>query len=160
MRVILLCALLVGCATGYRSRGFEGGYSETRLGEDVFQVSFNGNGFTSGERASDFALLRSAEVATDHGFPFFAIVEGKSGASLSTYTTPTTTTGSATVTGNTVRGSTTTTGGQTYLIAKPSTRNLIVGYKVKPQGFAYEAAYVIRSLRLKYGLPERVPPQK
>jgi hypothetical protein len=38
--------------------------------------------------------------------------------------------------GNTVYGHTTTPGGQTYVVSKPSTRNTIVGFKVKPEGFS------------------------
>jgi hypothetical protein len=149
----LLIIGLAGCATTYRGSGFSGGYSETQLGEDTFQVSFNGNGYTGAERAADFALLRSAEVAAQHGFPFFVIVNAESASSRTSYTTPTTTTGSAYVVGNTVYGTATTTGGQTFIITKPSTRNTIIGLKTKPQGFSYEARYIIRSLRDKYKIP-------
>lgn len=151
--LLFAVAILTGCATAYKPRGFSGGYSETQLGENVFQVAFNGNGFTSRERAADFALLRSAELALEHGFPFFAVVNGENSTSRSSYTTPTTTTGSATVVGNTVYGSATTTGGETYVTVKPSTRNTIIGFNTKPAGFVYESTYVLRSLRRKYGLP-------
>ncbi len=50
---------LSGCATSYQQRGFAGGYSETQLAPDVFRVNFEGNGYTSSERAQDFALLRA-----------------------------------------------------------------------------------------------------
>jgi hypothetical protein len=115
-----LAVLSAACATAYQPRDFSGGYSDTQLGENVFQVSFNGNAKTSPERASDFALLRSAEIAVVHGFPFFVLVNGENGSQVSSYTTPTTTTGSATVVGSTVYGSATTTGGQTYVMVKPS----------------------------------------
>jgi len=155
MRVVsVLAALLTlsACATGYHSSGFTGGFSETQLSEDVFTVTFKGNGYTSSERASDFALLRCAEVAEQHGFPFFAIVDAQAGSSLSTYTTPTTTSGSATVVGNTVYATTTTYGGQTYVISKPSAHNTIVGFKEKPTGFSYESSFIVRSLKAKYGI--------
>lgn len=153
-RVLILAAavLLGGCATGYHRVGFSGGFSETQLAEDVFQVSFNGNGYTSGQRAADFALLRSAEVIAAHGFTHFAIVDAKSAISQSSYTTPTTTTGSATRIGNSVYGSTTTTGGQTYVFQKPSSHNTVIGFRTKPEGFSYDAAFVIKSLRSKYKL--------
>ena len=48
--------LLVGCGTAYQKMGFTGGYTETQLGENIFNVSFQGNGYTSRERASDFLL--------------------------------------------------------------------------------------------------------
>ena len=147
-------ALLIGgCATGYQSQGFKGGYSDTQVAENIFVVSFKGNGYTSAERAEDFALLRSAHVAVDHGFSYFVIVSDQNSTSTSAYTTPTTTTASATVVGNTAYGSATTIGGQTYIIAKPRTRNTIVCLKEKPSsGFYYDAAIVIRSLDEKYGI--------
>ncbi len=148
-------ALVAGCATAYQQHGFGGGYSDTQLGENVFQVSFKGNGYTSAERAADFALLRSAELALEHGFPYFSIVSGENSSRRSSYTTPTTTTGSATVVGNTVYGSATTTGGETYVTVKPSTQNTILGFKTKPTEFSYESEYVVRALRQKYGLPPK-----
>ena len=144
--------LMSGCATGYHGSGFTGGYSETQLAEDVFRVSFRGNGFTSSERAADFTLLRSAELVQEHGYSYFVIVDESESVSRSTYTTPTNTTGSATVTGNTVSGTATTTGGQTYTVTKPRARNTIIGMRTKPDGFSYEAEFVIASLREKYGL--------
>jgi hypothetical protein len=148
-----LLLLLAGCATGYHATGFSGGFSETQLGSEVWQVSFNGNGYTSSQRAEDFALLRCAEVASSAGFPYFVLISGQDSKSLSTITTPTTKTGSATVVGNSVYGTATTTGGQTYVVQKPGRRNTILGLKQKPEGFAFESAFVIRSLRAKYSLP-------
>jgi hypothetical protein len=156
--ILLATVVLAGCATGYHRAGISGGYSEAQLSEDTFQVSFTGNGYTSGGRAADFALLRCAEIAIENGYPYFVIVNGANGESRSTYVTPTDTTGSATVVGNSVYGTTTTTGGQTVVIVKPSTRNTIVGLKAKPSDFAYESAYVIRSFRQQYGLTANSTP--
>ncbi len=155
---LFVSALLVGCATAYQREGFSGGYTETQLGENIFQVSFRGNGYTRGERASDFALLRSAEVATENGFRYFIVVESGKDSSLSTYTTPTQsyTTGSAYGYGNTAYGSATTTtyGGQTYIIRKPSATNTIVCFKEKPDvaGLVFDAEFVKKSLKQKYGI--------
>jgi len=155
MRLLWCACLLSACATAYHATGFSGGYSEIQLADDVFQISFRGNGYTSSERAADFALLRSAEVALEHGFPYFVVVNDQSSVSRSTFTTPSTTTGSATVIGNTVYGTATTTGGQTYHITKPSTRNTIVGLRVRSEGVLYDANIVIRSVRVKYHLQPR-----
>jgi hypothetical protein len=67
-----LCS--IACATGYGSRGVMFGYSDTQVGENTFRVSFEGNGLTPLAKVSDFALLRSAEVTLDHGYPYFVIV--------------------------------------------------------------------------------------
>ncbi len=156
--LLILSALLMGCATAYQSDGFSGGYSETQLGENIFQVSFSGNGYTRGERASNFALLRSAEVTTENGFRYFIIVEAGKDASLATYTTPTHsyTTGSVYGYGNTAYGSATTTtdGGRTYIISKPSATNTIVCFKKKPNvaGLVFDAEFVKKSLKQKYDI--------
>ena len=155
MRVLLtflVACLLSGCATGYHESGIRGGYSETALAPDMFEVSFSGNGYTSEERASDLALLRCAEIATQHGCDYFIIVSLEDSEGHSTEGTSKTTPGTATVTGSEAYGSATTIGGRTYTIAKPSSRNTMIVMKTKPNVFSYESAYVIRSIRSKYKL--------
>ena len=156
--VMVLLGVLVGCATGYHRDGFTGGYSETQLGEDIFQVSFRGNGYTRSERAADFNLLRCAELALENGFRYFAVVETEKKSQVSSYTTPSTsrTTARAYGSGNYTYGTatTTTSGGQTYLITKPSATNMIVCYMEKPQvdGLVFDAEFVRTSIRGKYGI--------
>jgi len=158
--VVILIVLLSSCATTYQPSSFSGGYSETRLGEDTFQVSFRGNGYTSPERASDFSLLRSAELTLQNGYRFFIVVDSEKSSSLSTYTTPTTSNTTANVYGygNYAHGNATTTtyGGQTYLISKPSAVNTIVCFKEKPQvnGLVFDAEFVLKSIKEKYGIIE------
>jgi hypothetical protein len=151
--------ILQGCATSYQKTGFSGGYSETQLDENVFTVSFRGNGYTGRERVADFTLLRSAELTLEKGYQYFAIIDENSYTSNSTYTTPTTshTTGSAYGAGNYAYGSatTTTTGGQTYNISKPSSSNTIVCFKEKPEaGFTYNANFIYKNIRQKYGITD------
>lgn len=159
--VLILFALLSGCATTYQPSSFSGGFSETRLGEDTFQVSFRGNGYTRPERASDFCLLRSSELALQNGFRYFIIVDSEKSSQLSTYTTPTTshTTANAYGYGNYTYGTatTTTSGGETYVISKPRATNTIVCFKEKPQvnGLVFDAEYVSKSIKEKYGLEDR-----
>ena len=155
-RVLLavIVAALTGCATPYQKRSFSGGYSETQLAENVFKVSFNGNGYTGKERAADMALLRSAEITLQNGFRYFAVVDERSSSSYGTYTTPTTTTATVNSYGNSAYGTATTTGGQTLLIAKPSSTNLIMCFNEKPDGFVFDAQFVAKSLREKFGIME------
>jgi len=156
--IAIAAIALSGCATPYQRVGFTGGYSETQLGDNIFQVSFRGNGYTSRERASDFALLRSAELALEHEFRYFVIIESEKGTKIGTYTTPSTsyTTGSAYGYGNYAYGSATTTtyGGQTYIISKPRATNTILCFKEKPEinGLVFDAKFVINSIRKKYGI--------
>ena len=64
------------CSTSYKATGLTGGYSELPLAKDVYEVSFRGNGYTSGEKTRDLALLRSAELVQSKGYPYFMIVNG------------------------------------------------------------------------------------
>jgi len=135
--------LLTACATTYQPKGLMGGYSEIQLGENIFKISFHGNGYTSAERAVDLCLLRSADVTLNAGFKYFVIVESGQTAKVGAFTTPTTTTtsGNATISGNTIYGNATTTtySGQTYLVSKPSSTNMILCFKEKPdiQGLVF-----------------------
>lgn len=153
--VLIVSISILGCATSYQKNGFSGGYSETQLGENVFRISFRGNGYTNNERAEDFTLLRSAELALEHGFKYFSIIDSASYTENSIVTTPTTsyTTANAYANGHHAYGSATTTtyGGQTYNISKPTTANTIFCYKDKPEsGFFYESEFLVESISKKY----------
>jgi hypothetical protein len=155
----VLLVVLAGCATPYQSKGFEGGYSESQLSENVFRVYFRGNAKTSAERAEDFTLLRSGEIAQDHGFQYFVIVDENSVSEVAgTYNIPTqtTTTANATAVGNMAYGTahSTTTGSLSIHMRKPSDRMTIVCFKEKPavEGVVYESKFVVESLRAKYGM--------
>ncbi|MDD4874317.1 MAG: hypothetical protein PHE15_05015 [Dehalococcoidales bacterium] len=155
---LFMILILAGCATAYQRKSLTGGYSETRLGENIFQISFKGNGYTSRERASDFSLLRSAEVALENEFRYFVIVDSERHTDIGAYTTPSTshTTGNAYSYGNYTSGAarTTTYGGQTYYFSKPETSNTILCFKKKPDinGIIYDAEFVANSIKTKYGI--------
>jgi len=157
--IAIVSIALLGCATPYQRIGLTGGYSETQLGDNVFHVSFRGNGYTSYERASDFALLRSAELALEHGFRYFVIVESQKRTKIVTHTTPSTsyTTGSMYSYGNYAYGTATTTtyGGQTYFISKPRVSYTILCFKEKPKikGLVFDAEFVAKSIKKSMELP-------
>jgi hypothetical protein len=150
--ILSLALVLSSCATAYQKEGATGGYTETQLDTNVFQVTFSGNGYTARQRATDFALLRSAELTLENGYNYFVIIDANQYSKNSSYTTPTTTYGSATAYGNTAYGSATTYGGQTYHISKPRASNTIVCFKEKPEGFSYNANFIENSLKEKYQL--------
>jgi len=156
----LVGLILAGCATPYQSQGLIGGFSETQLDENVFQVSFKGNAYTSSERAADFTLLRSAELTMENGYRYFIIVDSVRDSQAGAYTTPTRshTTGSVYGAGNYAYGSafTTTTGGQTYFYSKPRSTNTIVLFREKPEidGLVYDAKFVSGSIRQKHDIGE------
>lgn len=165
---IILIFTLLGCATSYQKDGFSGGFSTTQLNENIFTVTFKGNEYTARDKANDFALLRSAEVALENGFSYFTIVDAKEYAQTGSYTSPITTTtnvnessyGSVNKKGkkkvyndnSSAVTTTTTTGGQTHHYVKPRTANTIACFKDKPEGFSYNAKFLSKSLRAKHEL--------
>lgn len=159
MRVVIVAAALfmTGCATGYQRDGLTGGFTESQLSENVWRVTFNGNGYTSEDRAQDMALLRSAELTLANGYSHFILADERSTTEVDVGTTPvtSTTTGSAYVYGNSIQGRATTQtfGGQSYTIRRPSTRNSVVMLKEKPvdgRYVAYDARFICTSLGAKY----------
>ncbi len=72
---VLACG---GCATGYHSTGMTGGFEETRMNERTVQVRFQGNGYTTQNRAQTFLLRRCAEITLESGRRWFSLgSEGK-----------------------------------------------------------------------------------
>jgi len=144
---------LGGCATAYQSEGFTGGFSETQLAPDVFRVTFKGNAFTDQEKATDFVLLRTAEIALENGFQYFVIIDASQFAVQGSYTTPPTATTNVNLDTNGYGTATTTMyGGQTYNYSKPRSSNTIVYYVEKPQGLPYSADFIVGSIKEKYGI--------
>lgn len=156
MRILFLTILLVGCSTSYQQKGFTGGFEETRLSENIYRVSFQGNQYTSTSKTIDFTLLRSAELTLNSGYNYFAVIDYQDSTRRSSYTTPTTATTNinATAYGNTVYGTarTTTQGGQTYNYTFPGLSNTILMLKERPseKGDIYDAKFLYNSIKQKY----------
>lgn len=129
--------LLTGCVTPtpYQPYGPNGGYSETQLDVNVFNVYFNGNRQTSTEKSELFALIRSAELTLQKGHLFFQIHSGKTGTSNSV------TTSVSNFFGDGLFSTATTT-------VTPSTSNTIIIFKERPaNGFSYNAEYIYNQHR-------------
>jgi len=156
--IILLIAIYIyGCASPYAKSFAFGGYTESQYKQNVFEVMFDGNGFTSFKRASDLCLLRCAELCKLNGYKYFVIIEGSNMVAYSQYTMPThtSTTGSATIVGNTIYGSSQsrTTGGETIIFAKPIIKNSIVCSNEEPvEVYSFEADFIIKSITSKYNI--------
>ena len=77
--VIFSLFLLSGCvaATPYQPMGFRGGYSDSQLQNDKFQVSFSGNMKLTQAKARQYALRRAAEVTLNNGFDYFMVEENQ-----------------------------------------------------------------------------------
>lgn len=158
----LLTSLLAGCATPYQPAGttVAGGYSSTRLSEAVFDVRFNGNGFTDPKQAYDFTLLRAAEVALEHNYPYFVLIghQDKTTTELIQGNSTSYTTGTVNAYGN--YGSyngVTTTYSNDIPVTKPALTIRILCLETrdslgKQAGQIYDAQQVKDNLRKKYGL--------
>ncbi len=133
--VALLCAAVIGCATPYRPHNGFTGYYEVQLAENTFMVSFVGNELTNIDTSINYALLRSAQLTIEKGYNFFAITGSNSSQNTSTgYVS----TGLVTV---------------PYTSVSPSTKNIIVMFKQKPEsGVAYHAPTVFKNLTKEIGL--------
>jgi hypothetical protein len=152
----LIIGVLAGCATGYSSTNFTGGYSDTQLAPDVFRVKFNGNGYTSQERAQDFALLRAADLTQANGFTLFAVINESDQSVQESYTTPGTINTYGSYNSNTGYYSATSfyDPGVTYNFFKPRTGMLIrCFHEVQPGIYTFNAAFIENSIRTKYKLP-------
>jgi hypothetical protein len=150
-------SVLCGCSTPYKPEGFMGGYSDTQLDKNVFRVSVRGNGYTSHDRVSELALLRSAVITLERGFTYFVVVDERSFTKSVAFTTPvqSNTTFNATASGNQIYGTsnTTTFGGHTFLVSKPRATNTIVMFIGKPEGIqSYDAKFMCHSLGKKYNV--------
>jgi hypothetical protein len=73
-----LLLLVAGCASAtlYQPMTLDGGYAQTRLGSDMFNVIFQGNAHTPWRTAETYALYRSAELSDESGFDYFVVVGG------------------------------------------------------------------------------------
>ena len=52
-----------------------GGYSEVRLEQDRWRITFQGNSLTSRETVESYLLYRAAELTSAQGFDWFETVE-------------------------------------------------------------------------------------
>lgn len=150
------CVLLTGCATSYQPYSYfgGGGYKEVQLAENVFKVTVEANGYTTSAKAADLALLRSADLALQHGFRYFIIGATADYSYSASFTTPKTTNVNLSTYGNSASGTATTYGGQTYNVQFPTPSMTITGFREKPalQGTVYDAELVSRSLKASLGI--------
>lgn len=78
--------LTSACATKYKpmksNEGF--GYADEKINDLVYKITFQGNSRTSDEKIYHYFMKRSAEVALQHHFQYFTIIESED---LTKYTT-------------------------------------------------------------------------
>lgn len=78
-RALLFAAALglAACSTAptpYQALGDNGGYSDQRIENDRFSVTFQGNSATPRDVVEEYALFRAAEVTLENGYDYFKVV--------------------------------------------------------------------------------------
>jgi len=142
--VFLLIMLLGGCATPLQPDNHVERISTTWLDANLFIVAYPRQ--STDDEIVDLTLLRSAEVALQNGFNYFIVV--RTAESIATSSDGLT---SAAVEFIEHKG-------MRYYPTNPASSNTIVGFRHRPQGFAYVALFVKASLRAKYDLDQPAKP--
>jgi len=144
--VVMLVGALVACVTPYGPRGLAGGYAELQLAENVWQVSFQGNGYTSRELVQTYLLRRCAELAAAAGQPYFRIVTGDEESRTSAIVLPGQSSGSATVVGDSVYWQGRSTPSTVVPVQKHGSNVVIELLAERPtDGLVYEAGVILRN---------------
>lgn len=77
---VVLSAGLAACATptpyqpNVRGTAVSGGYSDVRLEDNRYRVTFAGNSLTSRETVEGYLLYRAAELTVQSGYDWFSVV--------------------------------------------------------------------------------------
>lgn len=142
LTLALFIFIIAGCSTGRTYHAFDSfwslGYNDTRMGDDVWSVSYRGYEISQGE-ANDYALLRAAEVTAAAGYRYFTVVNEQN----STSTTAVGTFNAYQGTGSGFMSST----------SYPEVRLSIKAFKAKPaEGAILDNQYLAPAIRQKYGL--------
>lgn len=143
--IFLALSLVSGCATPYKKSGFKGGYKDIQLDDNLFNVSFRGNGYTSAQKTKTYFLYRCAELTLEKGYRYFVIESTSADVMRGVIVMPGTY--SATTIGSTTRG--TYMPGQAIPYSKPTIEGTIRLFKEeKPENLpnAYDAAKLIQYL--------------
>jgi hypothetical protein len=85
---IMLSIFITACSTPYQPNGLGGGYSDTKLNDNTYMVSFRGNGYTGSATLFNLILRRAADLTVQNGYSYFAILSGGQDVSNSVYSTP------------------------------------------------------------------------
>jgi hypothetical protein len=80
--------LFFSCATSYQERGFTGGYNELKINNDIYQISFYGNSYTSSDLVNKYFLRRCAEVTLENGYEYFIFLDQNTDLTIQNFSNP------------------------------------------------------------------------
>lgn len=72
--IFALASCLNSKAVAYQKDNGTGGYTEEKVNNDTYIVSFDGNEYNKKDKTFDYALLRAAEIGQRNNFDYFAIL--------------------------------------------------------------------------------------
>ena len=72
--ICVIAVLSLGCTSGYKPETRSGGFADMQLGDNLYEVRYQGNSFTRRSEASKLLLRRCAEITLEHGKRYFATV--------------------------------------------------------------------------------------
>lgn len=157
--MVVMVAILSGCATPYGKYGILGGYTDSRIDENTFSISADTNGFTNQQTTSMHAFYRAAELTLENGFDFFVIASGANNSTSMAMAMPGTSTSNTTINayGATAYATTTTTYAPTTLVPLvfPNSTLIIKSFKgARPEGATntYDARAVMKYVGPQIGV--------
>lgn len=148
----ILTTVLMACATPYQTVGLRGGYKVVQVDENVFQIGFSGNSYTSLEVQYDYALLAAAETSLKLSCEYFVAVDN----TQQSFSVNQSDVSVGLIKGNDSSYAYRTNSGQVYKIVKPGRKNTFVCFNNKPTaplpGLLFNAKTVSRSIKEQYGI--------
>lgn len=136
-RILFLLFFLSSCSTSYQPYGWNGGYSDIQLSENMFRISFSGNDLTSKSQVKDFALLRAANLMYLYKYPYFLLYDKNENTEDALYIS------SYNINGNISSFAST--------ISEHSIDLVVIGLKDNQVG-AYDTVIVLNSIAKQYDL--------
>lgn len=81
--VVAAATALAGCTSGptpYQpAAGYDRGYSEQKIENERYRISFKGNSMTERDTVENYLLFRAAELTLQSGYDSFTIVNREIG---------------------------------------------------------------------------------
>lgn len=127
-----------------------GGYTETEVQPGLFLVQFIGNQSTSPGRATDFALLRAADICLERGRAYMHI-GGLASRNLQSGSLPGMTTTTVVPAGPDSPPVVSTSTSPPTMLSSPESGLAVSCVEAKQEG-DWDAAYLARAVRAKYSL--------
>ncbi len=75
LTVLSACATPTPYAPAMTAAGYNPGYSDTRIEDNRYRLSFAGNDMTKRDTVENYLLYRAAELTLDSGYDWFEVVK-------------------------------------------------------------------------------------